>query len=110
MADLVAADVSYAEVAGSAKRYTGRSGGTCRLYNLTFGDGALTTPAGGVPLVKESLGCPTVVTRLRVLGNTANENSWGWNGSDTAPTLVPLGTAADSTPDAETVLVEAEGY
>ena len=110
MADIAAGDVAYSEVAGSAKRYIGRVGGTCRLVNLTFGDGSLTTGASGIPLVKASLGCPTVVTRLRVLGNTANENSWGWNGSGTAPALVPQGTSADTTPDAETVIVEVEGY
>lgn len=110
MPDIVAADVTYAQVAASDKRYTGRNGGTCRLVNLTFGDGSLTTGASGIPLVPASLGCPTVVTRLRVLGNTANENSWGWNGSGTAPALLPQGTSADTTPDAETVIVEVEGY
>lgn len=111
MADIAAGDVAYAEVSGSAAAMAGAgSTGRQRLFNLTFGDGALTTPAAGIPLVRASLACPTVVERLRVLGNTANENSWGWNGSQTSPTLVPQGTSADTTPDAETVLVEVEGY
>lgn len=111
MADIAAGDVTYAEVAGSARSICGAgSTGRQRVYNLTFGNGTDTIAAAGIPLVKASLGCPTVVERLRVLGNTANENSWGWNGSQTSPTLVPQGTSADTTPDAETVIVEVEGY
>lgn len=111
MADIAAGDVTYAEVAGSAHAVSGaRSTGRQRLVNLTFGDGSLTTGSSGIPLVKASLGCPTFVKRLRVLGNTKDENTWQWNGSETSPALIPVGTSADSTPDAETVLVEVEGY
>lgn len=111
MADIAAGDVTYAEVSGSAHAVSGaRSTGRQRLINATFGTGALTIAVTGVPLVKASLGCPTAVKRLRVLGNTHDENVWQWNGSETAPTLLPMGTSADTTPDAETVLIEVEGF
>ena len=37
------------------------------MVRLSFGDGALTVPANGIPLDKGKLGCPTVVERLYIV-------------------------------------------
>lgn len=57
MADLAATDVSYS-ITKIKKLSDGRK---IVQATLTFGDGALTYPTGGVPLTKGKLGLPTSV-------------------------------------------------
>ena len=66
MSDLAASDVAYTEVAGSAKASPAdprRSG----IFTLVFGDGALTYPAGGIPLTGGKLGCPSNIDELYIV-------------------------------------------
>ena len=63
MADLAAGDVTYAMIK-QAKLGDSRN---INLVRLSFGDGALTVPANGIPLDKGKLGCPTVVESLKVV-------------------------------------------
>lgn len=63
MADIAAADVTYTIV-------NSRKLGDSRAFNrvrLVFGDGALTVPAGGIPLTKGKLGCPTVIESMTIV-------------------------------------------
>lgn len=63
MADLASGDVTYTLM-------TQRKLGDSRTMNrvkLQFGDGALTVPAGGIPLAKGKMGCPTVIESLAVV-------------------------------------------
>lgn len=63
MANLSAGSVTYAI-------QNLRRGGNSRVNNrvkLTFGDGALTYPAGGIPITIGKLGCPTVVESMHIV-------------------------------------------
>jgi len=63
MANIAASDVTY-----TVKNL--RRMGNSRVQNriqLAFGDGALTYPAGGIPLTKGKLGCPNTIESLVVV-------------------------------------------
>lgn len=63
MADIAAGDVTY-----TVKNL--RNLGNSKKHNriqLVFGDGALTVPAGGIPLTKGKLGCPNTIESLIVV-------------------------------------------
>lgn len=62
MANIASTDVSYT-ISKIKKMEDSR-----KIVNavIAFGDGALTYPAGGVPLLKGSLGCPTVIDSLMI--------------------------------------------
>lgn len=62
MADLAASDVTYTIL--NRRRTDGLNYYRVRL---AFGDGALTVPAGGIPLTKGNLGCPNVIQSLNVV-------------------------------------------
>ena len=69
MAQIAAADVTYALVEGTAK-----NGADCRynaVFDVTFGNGTLTYTNGGVPLTKGKLGCPTVIEELSIQNSGA---------------------------------------
>lgn len=70
MADIAAADVTYAEVAGSAKHDAAMR--RSAVFTVTFGDGALTYPTGGIPLTKGKLGCPVNIDELIVMDKAAS--------------------------------------
>lgn len=63
MSNLVAGSVTYSLVNA---RKLGDSRNLNRV-SLSFGDGALTYPAGGIPITIAKLGCPTVVESLIVV-------------------------------------------
>ena len=63
MTDLVASDVTYTIVKNSVIHGIGVK----NIVRLEFGDGALTYPAGGIPLTKGKLGCPTVVDYMNIV-------------------------------------------
>lgn len=46
---------------------------------MVFGDGALTYPAGGVPISKAKLGCPTVISSLTVIGKGTSGYEWSYD-------------------------------
>lgn len=62
MADFVAGDVVY--TLQKKRKVQSRNH---NLVKLVFGDGALTYPAGGIPLSKANLGCPNDVESLTVV-------------------------------------------
>lgn len=75
MADLAAADVTYTlierDVVGGSKKRS--------VFKLVFGDGALTYPAGGVPLTKSKLGLPVVVESLVVYDSGTSGYRWTYD-------------------------------
>lgn len=92
MADILAANVTYTETAGTVARGVPRKGSS-RQIDLSFGDGALTyNSATNIPLTKASLGCPTEVQVLKVLSRTTSAAGtnyvWEWDKSAVSPTLV----------------------
>lgn len=70
MADINANGVTYARVEGSQK--AGPSDPRYQAtYNLSFGNATDTYPAGGVPLVKGRLGCPTQLDEFIIMDGAA---------------------------------------
>lgn len=67
MTALAASDVTYAVVEQSKTE----DGFKKLVMTLSFGDGSLTYPTGGVPLAIASLGCPNHVRSLTVLEDTS---------------------------------------
>lgn len=63
MADLAAANVTYT-MKNQRKLSDSRN---LNRIQLAFGDGALTYPAGGIPLSKGKMGCPTIIESLIVV-------------------------------------------
>lgn len=63
MADIAAGDVTYTIL---NLRKTGDSR-TANRVRLAFGNATLTVPAGGIPLTKGKMGCPTVIESLVVV-------------------------------------------
>lgn len=63
MANIVAANVTHTVL----KTRTLGDSRKSNLVRLEFGDGALTYPAGGVPITKAKMGMPTVIESLVVV-------------------------------------------
>ena len=63
MADIASTDVTYTEQPGGGHTSTGRRTG---IFKIQFGDGSLTYPAGGVPLLKAKLGCPNAIEEFTI--------------------------------------------
>jgi hypothetical protein len=63
MADLASGDVTYAVV----KQRRMSNSQASNLVRLSFGDGALTVPANGIPLSKGKMGCPSTIDSLKVV-------------------------------------------
>jgi len=65
MSAITSADVTYAQVPGTAfscpsdPRHEG-------VYKLDFGGGGAEYPAGGIPLLKSKLGCPNKLESLLI--------------------------------------------
>lgn len=120
MADIASSDVTYTLV---DKGLTEGSGYRRNKVTLLFGDGALTYPSGGVPLLKASLGMPNFLHSL-LLVDPASDNGLVYKYDDSAEKLriyevdttgdtdkelVELDAASD-TPAAATLEVLAEGW
>lgn len=71
MADLAASDLTYAGFNGRNKLFLGRGLGYMCRGTISFGNGALTYPTGGVPLTKGKMGCPRVLRSLKILETNA---------------------------------------
>jgi hypothetical protein len=63
MADIASSDVTYTE---QDKSIHEGSGYREFLFKVQYGNSTLTYPAGGIPLLKASLGCPNVIKKLMV--------------------------------------------
>lgn len=64
MANIAAGDVSYSII----RQRVGMQSLQCNLVQLSFGNGALTYPAGGIPIVIGNMGCPVEVQSMRITG------------------------------------------
>lgn len=67
MADIGASNVTYTIV----ERKKGEDSFQRVIADLAFGNGALTYPAGGVPLTKAKLGCPNHIAELHFIEGEA---------------------------------------
>lgn len=65
MADIASSDVTYTVL--NTRKLNGSPSRKLNRIRLAFGDGALTYPAGGIPLSIGKLGCPAVVESLVVV-------------------------------------------
>lgn len=65
MAAIASSDVTYAMQEGTQK--TDHNSRFEALFSVVFGNGALTYPSGGVPLLKASLGCPARIEDLELV-------------------------------------------
>lgn len=78
MADIASSDVTYTLV---NQRKTSGSRNHNRV-RLAFGNGALTYPAGGIPLNIGKLGCPTIVESLVVVDKGTSGYSFMYDQSE----------------------------
>ena len=116
MADIASSNVTY-----TAK--TLRKKGDSRNHHviqLVFGDGALTVPAGGIPLLKGKMGCPVNVESLKVVAQ--GTSGYVFNYVPSTEKLVVLYADYDAVADgaliqatgvaiaAQTIEVEVIGY
>jgi hypothetical protein len=67
MADIAAGDVTYT-IKSQSRDSRGKKQ---NIVELTFGDGALTYPADGIPLTKANMGCPSSVDAFLQFASTA---------------------------------------
>lgn len=74
MSNLAATDITVTMV--QQRRVNGRK---MNLVKLAFGDGALTYPAGGVPITKGKLGCPNVIESLQVFDKGTSGYAWSYD-------------------------------
>lgn len=74
MANIAASDITVTFL--DKRRHDGRS-----YFNvqLAFGDGALTYPAGGVPITIGKLGCPNVIESLTVYDKGTSGYAWTYD-------------------------------
>lgn len=70
MTDLAATDLTYS-FSSLNRTFLGRGQGWLNRGTITFGDGALTIPAAGVALSKGKMGCPRVLSSLKVIESSA---------------------------------------
>lgn len=73
MADIAAGDVTYT----LTKQRKEESGNKIINFTLAFGNGALTYPAGGVPLTGANLGCPNDLVSLKII-DEGNANGFSY--------------------------------
>lgn len=74
MAALAATDVTVSFL--EKRRVEGRSKNNVQL---SFGDGALTYPAGGVPITTGKLGCPNNLESLLTYGKGISTYQWTYD-------------------------------
>lgn len=69
MADIAAGDVTYTV----QSQEIGEGGYKKLVLSVVFGDGALTYPAGGVPLTAGKMGCPNQIRSLSMVSPMASD-------------------------------------
>lgn len=112
MADIAASDVTYTK-RGSRDELTGSSKYRA-VFDVAFGDGALTYPSGGVPLTKGNMGMPVVIKAFNMVDKASdNGNEYKYDESAETIRIFVSGTelsAGVATPAATTLVVEVTGY
>jgi len=103
MADLAASDVTYAE---QFSWHT--SGGKAVVCKLTFGDGSLTYPSGGVPITAASMGFPQGIKGFAIMeGSSGVTTLWKYDASaNTLRAYTASGTSAELTGGATAVAAQ----
>lgn len=71
MADIAAANVTYALVEGSQQ--TNHNSRYEANFDIGFGNSTLTYPANGIPLTKASLGCPASLEKVDLFSPSAGD-------------------------------------
>jgi len=119
MAAIASSDVTYS-ITDKAQKLD--SGNLQRIVSISFGNGTLTYPAGGIPLLKASMGLPNNILSVDIV-DAANANGFiykydkannklriyqGDNTNVAAAPAVELGGAA--APAAATLILSAIGY
>lgn len=119
MADIASTDVTYVQKSSSV----GSDMVVHRVFSIAFGDGVLTYPAGGVPLLGGQLGCPNDVQSFKFV-DSANANGFVYKydfvnkkiriyqGDNDAVADGPLVELAGgvATPAAATLYAEVSGF
>lgn len=72
MAQIAASDVTYTMVSENASPSRPE---TERIFNVAFGDGALTYTNGGIPITKAKLGCPATIRAFSIIGATGGQGN-----------------------------------
>lgn len=88
MADIASGDVTYTIL-------NQRMGADSRKMNrvrLAFGDGALTYPAGGIPILKGKLGCPTIVESMVIVDQGTSGYSFQYDQSESKLVVIQGGS------------------
>lgn len=75
MADLASGDVTYTLNRQSSLEDSRRM----NQFTLAFGDGAKTYPAGGIPILAASLGCPNSLDAFQVMGSGTTGYSFSYD-------------------------------
>lgn len=120
MAAIATANVTYT----INKKQIADSGARTFDVSIAFGNGTLTYPSGGVPLLKGSLGCPAVISSFNITNESAGDGfTYKYDATANAiriyqvPSSAALGSAAPllelttaATPAATTLVVRVSGY
>jgi hypothetical protein len=77
MANIAASDITVTIL--NRRRVEGRNHFNVKL---AFGDGALTYPAGGIPISKAKLGCPNVVESLEIYDKGTSGYAWTYDAAN----------------------------
>jgi hypothetical protein len=72
MTDLAATDLTYSGFGKDKSTFLGPNKGWLRRGTISFGDGALTYPSGGIPLTKAKLGCPHALVDVIFIETSTN--------------------------------------
>src|SRR5574343_422209 len=75
MANIAASDITVTFL----NKRRGEDGRNKSNVQMVFGDGALTYPAGGVPISKAALGCPNVIESLVVYDSGTSGYKWSYD-------------------------------
>ncbi len=75
MADIAAGDVTYTV----QKQSTMGDSRRMNKVKIVFGNGALTVGAGGIPLTKGKLGCPTTLDSVKVIDQVTSGYVFSYN-------------------------------
>lgn len=117
MADIAASDVVYTLI---NREIDGGKGRRENIVDVVFGDGALTYPAGGIPLLKANLGQPNDLEELFFIDPSSGdgfiykydesaEKVRIYKEADLTAALTELTSGVD-TPAATTLRVKAIGF
>lgn len=92
MANIAAGDVSYSII----RQRVGMQSLQCNLVSLSFGNGVLTYPAGGIPLVIGNMGCPVEIQSMRLSNAGGSGYSFSYDRANSK--LMLFQTASHSHP------------